>query len=264
MTWAGAHVFRIFLLLRIPAAGQPPIVDMGAYEADITAPSVVSIVRADSSPTHAISVDFTVTISEGVTGVEVNDFSLTTTGDVTGASVTGVSGGPAEYTVTVATGMGSGTLRLDVPDTATITDMVDNLLSGLPYTGGEAYIIEKTPPSIVSILRADPSPTHAISVDFSVTFSEGVTGVDVNDFSLTTTGDVTGASVTGVSGGPAEYTVTVATGTGSGTLRLDVPDTATITDMVDNSLSGLPYTGGEVYSVNIHFTFLPAVVKSTP
>ena len=49
-----------------------------------------------------------------------------------------------------------------------------------------------------------------------------------------------------------------------GTLGLDVPDTVTITDMVDNPLSDLPYTDGEVYSVNIYFTFLPAVVKGAP
>ena len=63
-------------------SGTPPIADMGAYEADITAPSVVSILRADPNPTHAASVNFAVTFSEGVMGVDVSDFSLVTTGDV--------------------------------------------------------------------------------------------------------------------------------------------------------------------------------------
>jgi len=113
---------------------------------------------------------------------------------------------------------------------------------------------------VLAITRADPNPTSAASVAFSVTFSEVVTGVDAGDFTLVTTGSIGGASVTGVSGTGSVYTVTVNTGTGSGTLRLDVPATATITDLVGNGLSGLPYTGGEVYN-KLTSLFLPLVHK---
>jgi len=119
---------------------------------------------------------------------------------------------------------------------------------------------DTTPPTVLAITRADPNPTSAASVAFSVTFSEVVTGVDAGDFTLVTTGSIGGASVTGVSGTGSVYTVTVNTGTGSGTLRLDVPATATITDLVGNGLSGLPYTGGEVYN-KLTSLFLPLVHK---
>src|SRR5207244_2559024 len=42
-------------------------------------------------------------------------------------------------------------------------------------------------PTVTSINRAGTSPTNAASVDYTVTFSQSVTGVDATDFTLTTT-----------------------------------------------------------------------------
>ena len=121
-------------------SGTPPTVDMGAYEVqDTIPPSVLAINRADPNPTNVASVAFIITFSEAVSGVDVGDFALTTTDSISGASVTGVSGTGSTYTITVSTGTGFGTLRLDVPATASITDLEGNGLSGLPYTSGQAY-----------------------------------------------------------------------------------------------------------------------------
>ncbi len=230
---------------------------------DKTAPAVLSSVRLDPSPTSAASVRFRVTFSEVVTGVDAADFALATIGGISGAAVTGVEGTGAVYTITVGTGSGSGTLRLDVPVTASIADLAGNPLTGLPYTSGESYAIDKTAPAVLSSVRLDPSPTSAASVRFRVTFSEVVTDVDTADFSLTVSG-VTGASVTGVEAMGAAYTVTVSTGSGSGILRLDVPATVSITDLAGNPLTGLPYTGGEAYMVRLYFIHLPLVLRNTP
>ena len=124
------------------------------------------------------------------------------------------------------------------------------------YTGGEDVLVAKldlTPPKVVSSLRADANPTDADSVDFTVTFSELVTGVDKWDFKLTVSG-ITGAAISGVDGSGTTYTVSVSTGTGSGTIRLDVADNDTILDAKSNPLGGKGagngnYTGGETYSV---------------
>jgi hypothetical protein len=244
--------------------GTAPIVDMGAYEAftETIAPTVVSILRIETSPTNASSVNYAVTFSESVTGVTPDDFALSLSG-VTGASVTEVSGGPTTYTVAVATGSGDGTLRLDIPDSASITDTVGNPLIGLPYTGGASYTIDKTAPAVISILLADPNPTTADSVSLTITFSEEVSGVAVEDFSLYASGALSGSSVTGVSGSGATYTVTVAVGSGAGLLRLDIPDTATITDLVGNPLSGLPYQSGQAYTILLQI-YLPVIAKHTP
>ncbi|GER79729.1 MAG: Ig-like domain-containing protein [Anaerolineales bacterium] len=231
------------------ARPQGAACDIGAYEyVDITPPVVMSITRANTNPTNAASVNFTVTFSEAVTGVDAGDFDLTTTG-VTGASVASVSSSGAAYTVTVNTGTGNGTIRLDVSASSDIKDLANNALSGLPYASGEEYTIDKTAPTVTSILRADANPTNAASVNFTVTFSEAVTGVDAGDFALTATGSISGASITSVSDSGATYTVTVNTGTGNGTIRLDVSASSDIKDSSGNGLDGLPYEGGEIYAV---------------
>ncbi|MCL4825114.1 MAG: Ig-like domain-containing protein, partial [Anaerolineales bacterium] len=229
------------------ARPQGAACDIGAYEFD-SAPSVMSITRADPNPTNAASVNFTATFSEAVTGVDAGDFDLTTTG-VTGASITSISGSGATYTVTVNTGTGSGTIRLDVLASSDIKDLANNMLSGLPYTSGQEYTVDRNP-TVTSILRADANPTNAASVNFTATFSEDVTDVDAGDFDLTTTGSVSGASIASVSGSGTTYTVTVNTGTGSGTIRLDVLASSDIKDLANNALSGLPYTGGEEYTID--------------
>src|SRR5204862_228905 len=105
-------------------------------------------------------------------------------------------------------GTGSGTIRLDLKSSGTgITDTAGNAPSA-GFTSGEVYTIDKTAPTVSSIVRAGVSPTNASSVVFTVTFSENVTGVDSGDFTLTVTG-VTGTSITSVSGSGATYTVTV-------------------------------------------------------
>jgi hypothetical protein len=111
-------------------------------------PTVLSITRAGSSPTSADSVDFTVTFSEDVTGVNTDDFALTTTG-VSGAAVSEISGSGSIYTVTVNTGSGNGTIRLDVVDDDSILDGSSNPLGGINagngnHTGGEKYSVVKS------------------------------------------------------------------------------------------------------------------------
>ncbi len=225
---------------------------------DDSLPYVMSILPVSASITSASSVDFLVTFSESVAGVDVSDFSLFTSG-VSGASITrivGVTGAGSMYYVRVNTGSGNGIIRLDFIDDDTVINAADNRPGGLGmgngnYTFGESYVIDRTPPSVSTLARASASPASAASVDFTVTFSEPVTGVDANgsDFSLTTTG-VTGATITGVTPVSASvYTVTVNTGLGNGSIRLDVPSGATIKDLANNNLNGLPFTGGESYSI---------------
>ncbi|MEW6242413.1 MAG: choice-of-anchor Q domain-containing protein, partial [Chloroflexota bacterium] len=109
--------------------------DLGAYELDSTVPSVSAIVRADPDPSNAASVDFTVTFSEAVSGVDLADFILATSiGD---ASIANVSGSEAVYNVTVDTGTGAGTIQLDVVDDDSIRDGGFNPLGGIGAGNGD-------------------------------------------------------------------------------------------------------------------------------
>ncbi|MCX7756405.1 MAG: sortase, partial [Anaerolineales bacterium] len=217
------------------------------FVVDNTAPTVVSITRADPSPTNAASVNFNVTFSEPVGGLAAANFSLPALG-VTGASITAISGGGANYTVTVNTGAGDGVLGLNLVNSTGLADPAGNAVSGLPFAG-EMYVIEKLNPQVVSITRVDPNPTTATSVRFAITFSKAVTGVSDSSFSLAATG-VSGASLVSVTGSGASYTAVVNVGTGEGTLGLNLTDASGISDAVGNPLTGVPFTG-EFYTIDL-------------
>ncbi len=116
-------------------------------------------------------------------------------------------------------------------------------------------------PSVVSISpqcgygwQVCPYPTPA-SVSFIVIFSEQVTGVTADDFSLTMLDDISGASITGVSGFGSEYFVTVNSGSGDGRLDLDLIDNDSIQDSSSNPLGGAGpgngnFTNGKLYWVD--------------
>jgi len=225
-----------------------------------SAPIVISSLRADPDPTSADIVSFTVTFSEAVSGVDAGDFALTTTGSLSDSLVANISGAEATYTVLVATGSGDGGLRLDLIDDDSILNASGIPLGGAGvgngnFTSGQAYTVDKTVPLVTGSLRADANPTTANSVNFTVVFTEAVSGVDPNDFFLSTGGNISGAAITSLSGTGYLYTVSVATGSGDGTLRLEVLDDDSIVDVVGHPLGGTGigngnFTTGEEYTLN--------------
>ncbi|WP_155832853.1 LamG-like jellyroll fold domain-containing protein [Hymenobacter swuensis] len=192
----------------------------GATETFTTSTTVASIVRAGTTnPTNASQVSFTVTFATPVTGLTTGNFSLTTTGTLSGASVVSVSGSGTTYTVVVNTGSNSGTLRLNLDSSTGLTPTVGNL----PFTGGEAYDIDKTRPSVaISSTAGVAGGTTATSpIPFTVTFSENVTGFVAGDVTVIN-GSITGGTVTGTSPG-AVYTFTVTPATAGTATTVAVP-----------------------------------------
>lgn len=234
-----------------PYSGQSYIIDKFT-------PRVVSITRNSVKEiTNAPIVDYTVTFTESVTGVDATDFSVTANGFV-GASIANVSGSGTVYTISINTGLNSGILRLDLIDNNSIIDLAGNPLGGWSinnYTCWMVTTLEKSLPTITSIMKASTDPTNANNVDFRVTFSEVVAGVDITDFSLAMGTGLSSASITGVTGKGTGYTVTVSTGTGSGSLRLDFVDNDSITDPIGNKPGGEGtnngnYNTGEFYAID--------------
>jgi hypothetical protein len=122
--------------------------DLGAYEAEVS--RVLSVTRADPNPARGSRVRFTVTFSEPVTGVDPSDFRLTATG-VLAPSILGVTGSGATYGVTVDTGSGNGSIRLDVVDDESILNALDpynyfGRRCQTSFSGGEAYAVQKSTP----------------------------------------------------------------------------------------------------------------------
>lgn len=120
-----------------------------------------------------------------------------------------------------------------------------------PFTGA-TVIIDPEGPSVISSKRVQPNPTARANVQFTVTFSENVTGVGKSDFSLTKSGAITGHSISAVSGSGKTYTVTVKTGNGDGTLRLDVKNDGTIKNSEHAPLEAA-FNSGETYTVDKTF-----------
>jgi hypothetical protein len=126
--------------------------------------------------------------------------------------------------------------------TATQSDAAGN--SGT--SGAKSLSIDKTAPKVTSINLAGSNPTSATSVSWKVTFSETVTNVKAANFSLVQTG-LPGAGGIAVTGSGAVYTVTASTGSGSGTLGLNLSTPAGIADTAGNALT-TTFTG-QVYTV---------------
>ncbi len=204
---------------------------------DRTAPVGLTTTPVGPNPTNAGSVQFAVTFDEPVVGLAPANFAVVTTGGITGAAVTNLTGSGASYTVTVITGLGDGTIRLVLATPNGVTDPAGNPLVNQPFDA-TALEVDKTFPTIQSITRLGPSPTNAAGVQFAVAFSEVVTGVTPGAFFVLAVGGVSGASVTGVSTSDGRvYTVTVGTGTGDGTVRLDLINPAGIADRVGQALT---------------------------
>lgn len=130
-------------------------------------------------------------------------------------------------------------------------------LKGSDAAGNEAYqvftINVVNPPEVSSIARAGAAsatvPGSANSVDYTVTFSQAVTGVDASDFILTSAGSAIG-NIARISGSGTTYTVTVDSLSGDGTLRLDLKNSGTgIQDGGSNAISG-GYTAGQTFTLD--------------
>lgn len=86
--------------------------------------------------TSAATVSWTVTFNRSVTGVDATDFVPAATG-VSGAFVTAVVGSGTTWTVTANTGIGAGTLGLNLVDDDTVVDAGGRKLGGTGAGNGD-------------------------------------------------------------------------------------------------------------------------------
>ena len=195
---------------------------------------------ANPSPNSLSSVQWVVSFSGEVYGLSNANFTLVPGGGISGASIAlPPGGGNKDWVITVNTGSGSGTLGLNLNTTGLSGE------AGLPVFGsltGPVYTIDRTPPTVTSITGSSSNPTNQSSVQYAVQFSEPVTGVQATNFGLTTSG-VSGASIGTVSGNGANWTVTVNTGSGDGTIQLSMTNSTGVTDQVGYAVSNLTFNG---------------------
>jgi len=220
----------------VDGSGNETIQDVSIY-LDKTAPTVDSIAPADPTPTNSSTVAFLVTFSEAMFGGGTGNFSLTTTGTVASASVTGVTGTGNTRSVTVDTGTGDGTIRLDLVNTTGLGDQAANGVSNTPYTAGALYSIDKTRPT-VSIGAPSAAATNTGPVSYTVTYADtdgsGVGNVTLTALNVTLTNTGTAAGTVSVIAGNPISTVTISSITGNGTLQITLAS-GTASDVAGNT-----------------------------
>ena len=222
---------------------------------NVTSSSANGAFTAGSAP--AIQVVFNKPVA--VTGVPLLtletgavDAIATYTGGIGTATLTftyvvgpGQNAADLDYVSTAALSLNGGTI-IDTtpinPNTAILTLAPPGAAGSLG--ANKDLVIDTTPPTIVSIALADPSPTPASLVHWTVTFSESVTGVNTADFSLGSTGITGVPALVGISGSGNTYTVTATTGNGTGALGLNLLDDDSIADVVALKLGGLGLGNG--------------------
>ncbi len=170
---AGSHTFRV----RAKKSGVTSPETTWTWVIDSQAPTAASINRAGTSPTNAGSVQWTVTFSEPVKGVDAGDFALVKSGLGGTPAITGVtpnvSALSTSFTVTASTGIGSGTLGLNLVDNDSILDAVGNKLggngSGNGNKTGQIFTIDRTAPNAPVIFLA-PLPQPPFGWPFTWAF----------------------------------------------------------------------------------------------
>jgi uncharacterized repeat protein (TIGR01451 family) len=200
---------------------------------DTIAPSVtINQAAGQADPALISPINFTVTFSEPVTGFDDADITITGTAGATTATVTG-SG--TTYNAAISGMTGTGTVVVAIPAGAA-QDLAGNLSTASTSTD-DNVTFDPAFPVVTGIVRASASPTNTASMQFTVTFSRDMSGVDAEDFSLATSG-VIGASIANLTGGGTTRTVTVNTGSGSGTIGLNLVDNDSIVDASGTPLGG--------------------------
>ena len=185
-----------------------PVVAL-AVDDPLNNPSVSSINRTNSSPTTADSVQFTVTFSEDVTGVNAADFALAATGTAAG-NIANVTGSNDVYAVTVDTITGDGNVGLNLVDDDTIVDTNTNPLGGVGAANGnftgQVYAVDNTSSTVTNVTSAATNGTFKIgdTINATVTFSESV--------------NVTGTPQLTLETGSTDRTVNYTSGSGTDTL----------------------------------------------
>jgi PKD repeat protein len=225
-------------------------------------PFVESLRLLDASPTRSQSIVFEATFSTEVLGVDEEDFVLDLQGGLAGASVTSVAGAQDVYFIAVDTGTGDGLLRVDILYNDTIYDLFGGSLEGEGddegvYTGGDTAILDRTAPTVVSILHPDPdTPLQSETTAVDALFSEDITAPATEDFvPVVLTGSLPGLSIQQLAAADGVYRVTVGLGTGVGTFRVDFADRGTLFDSAGNPLGGPDpgdgdFTNSQILTVN--------------
>ena len=172
----------------VDAVGNALVADASAnFVVDLIPPvGTIQPVTPDprSTPVGMVTVDF----DEGVSGVDITDFSLLVDGNQ--VDLAGIGGlvqvNSQQYTLDLTTVTAqSGDYSLTV--TAAGSGIVDALGNAIATDITESFVVDAVAPT-ADIIDIAPDPRLVAVTDVTVSFDETVFGVDVEDFTLTRDG----------------------------------------------------------------------------
>lgn len=114
---------------------------------------VSGITLSGSPPKNAESVDFIISFTQPVVGVDASDFTLTATGtaNATIGSVDASGSPKSEWTVPITGITGTGSLRLDLNASGTGIQNADNVDIAGGYSEGVVHEVDRDAPTISSV-----------------------------------------------------------------------------------------------------------------
>lgn len=129
---------------------------------------ILSIARADATPSNASAVSWTVTFAAGVTGLSADNFTITSSG-LNDPIITAVEGSETTWTITAGSLSGTGTIGLNL----TGDDGLNCTLNGLPFSG-ESYMIDTETPELTAYTPLDDATNVNLAQDIVLYFNEEV------------------------------------------------------------------------------------------
>ncbi len=217
--------------------------DIGAFESR----GFTLAIAGGNNQTAVVNTNFasplSMTVMPNSAGEPVDGGLVTFTPPVSGATAT-IAGNPATIASGAAT---SGTVTANgTGGTYNVAANANGAASAVNFS-----LTNNVAPTVLQLVRGNASPTNTSSVTFNLLFSESVTNPMAGNFTLVPGGSVTGASITNVVCNMAfqSCVITVNSGTGSGTLGLNVTNSTGVIDSGGAGISNLPYTG-QVYTID--------------
>jgi len=192
-----------------------------------TPPTVtINQAAAQPDPTSTSPINFTVIFDQPVTGFATGDVTLSGTA---GATTATVSGGPTTYNVAVTGMIACGTVIATIP-AGVCQNASAQTNSASTSTDNTVNFVTANPTVTINQAAAQADPTSTLPINFTVVFSEPVTGFANGDVTLSGTAGATTQNITGgpttyniaVSGIPGSETViaTIAAGVATGTINV--------------------------------------------
>ena len=222
-------------------------------------PPAVTIGPVLPDPRNAGIGSVSVTFTETVTGFDLSDLALTR--NSVAVSLTGVTiaGSGANYTVNGLAGLTSAQGTYVLKLVASTSGIADVAGKGLTTDAADSWIVDTTIPT-ATLAAVTPNLRNSAITSLAVTFSEPVTGVTANDFTLTRNGVPISLASATITGGGSSFTLGNLTGL-TGTAGLYVLTlNAAGSGIVDTAANALAANATASWTVD---TTAPSVSLST-